>query len=92
MASHASETKSGVVTAKKSGNFYFDAGYALFAKRPSRPLPSLHIHAQRGVKETGEDEIRGVTNGDDAVLANARFIGANDGVGAWATKDKGHAA
>lgn len=36
--------------------------------------------------------IRGITNGDDAVLAGDNFIGANDGVGAWATKPKGHAA
>lgn len=36
--------------------------------------------------------IRGVTNGDDAVLVSDSFIGANDGVGAWATKDRGHAA
>lgn len=36
--------------------------------------------------------IRGVTNGDDAVLVSDYFIGANDGVGAWATKEKGHAA
>jgi serine/threonine protein phosphatase PrpC len=36
--------------------------------------------------------IRGVTNGDDAVLVGENFIGANDGVGAWATKEKGHAA
>lgn len=36
--------------------------------------------------------IRGVTNGDDAVLVSDSFIGANDGVGAWATREKGHAA
>jgi serine/threonine protein phosphatase PrpC len=36
--------------------------------------------------------IRGVTNGDDAVLVSECFIAANDGVGAWAQKDKGHAA
>ena len=36
--------------------------------------------------------IRGITNGDDAVLVGENFIGANDGVGAWATRDKGHAA
>lgn len=36
--------------------------------------------------------IRGITNGDDAVLVSENFIGANDGVGAWATKEKGHAA
>ena len=36
--------------------------------------------------------IRGITNGDDAVLVSENFICANDGVGAWATRDKGHAA
>jgi hypothetical protein len=36
--------------------------------------------------------IRGVTNGDDAVLVSESFIAANDGVGAWATREKGHAA
>jgi len=36
--------------------------------------------------------IRGVTNGDDAVLVSDSFIGANDGVGAWATRERGHAA
>jgi serine/threonine protein phosphatase PrpC len=36
--------------------------------------------------------IRGVTNGDDAVLVSDYFIGANDGVGAWATRERGHAA
>jgi len=36
--------------------------------------------------------IRGITNGDDAVLVSDNFIGANDGVGAWAHKEKGHSA
>jgi len=36
--------------------------------------------------------IRGITNGDDAVLVGENFIGANDGVGAWATRERGHAA
>jgi hypothetical protein len=36
--------------------------------------------------------IRGITNGDDAVLVSERFVCANDGVGAWATREKGHAA
>ena len=35
--------------------------------------------------------IRGITNGDDAVLVGENFIGANDGVGAWATRKNGHA-
>ena len=36
--------------------------------------------------------IRGITNGDDAVLVSERLIAANDGVGAWAQKERGHAA
>ena len=38
--------------------------------------------------------IRGITNGDDAVIIGAgqRFIAVNDGVGAWAQKERGHAA
>ena len=36
--------------------------------------------------------IRGITNGDDAILVGEYFIGANDGVGAWATRERGHAA
>ena len=36
--------------------------------------------------------IRGITNGDDAVLVSENMIAANDGVGAWAQKEKGHAA
>lgn len=87
--------------------FYFEAGYALFAKRPSRPFPPpflslpstsfsepLSTHNQsrdRRPKVNGE-MIRGVTNGDDAVLVSDYFIGANDGVGAWATRERGHAA
>ncbi|SPN96741.1 uncharacterized protein DNG_00261 [Cephalotrichum gorgonifer] len=35
--------------------------------------------------------IRGRTNGDDAVYASDYFIGANDGVGAWSTRPRGHA-
>ena len=33
-----------------------------------------------------------MTNGDDAVLASRTLICANDGVGAWATREKGNAA
>ncbi|KAK2738506.1 hypothetical protein FQN57_007021 [Myotisia sp. PD_48] len=36
--------------------------------------------------------IRGLTNGDDAILVAPDFLGVNDGVGAWATKTQGHAA
>jgi hypothetical protein len=87
--------------------FYFEAGYALFAKRPSRPFPppflslpstsfseplSTHNKSRDRRPRVNGEMIRGVTNGDDAVLVSENFIGANDGVGAWATREKGHAA
>lgn len=87
--------------------FYFETGYALFAKRPSRPFPppflsmpsgsfsdplTTHTRSRDRRSFVNGEMIRGVTNGDDAVLAEENFIGANDGVGAWATKEKGHAA
>ena len=87
--------------------FYFDTGYALFAKRPSRPFPppflsppsgsfsdplSTHNHSRDRRSYVNGEMIRGVTNGDDAILVGENFIGANDGVGAWATRPKGHAA
>ncbi|KAF2682626.1 hypothetical protein K458DRAFT_390549 [Lentithecium fluviatile CBS 122367] len=87
--------------------FYFEAGYALFAKRPSRPFPppflsmpstsfseplSTHHKSRDRRPQVNGEMIRGVTNGDDAVLVSDNFIGANDGVGAWATREKGHAA
>ncbi|KAJ9613095.1 hypothetical protein H2200_003036 [Cladophialophora chaetospira] len=38
--------------------------------------------------------VRGITNGDDAIIIGAdhRFIAVNDGVGAWAQRERGHAA
>ncbi|EXJ74812.1 uncharacterized protein A1O5_01508 [Cladophialophora psammophila CBS 110553] len=38
--------------------------------------------------------VRGITNGDDAIIISAarNFIAVNDGVGAWAQKERGHAA
>ncbi|KAF2756760.1 hypothetical protein EJ05DRAFT_502253 [Pseudovirgaria hyperparasitica] len=92
---------------KSKAPFYFEAGYALFAKRPSRPFPppflsypsgsfsdplSTH-HRSRDRRSYYDGEmIRGITNGDDAVLVSDNFICANDGVGAWAHREKGHAA
>ncbi|PHH67231.1 hypothetical protein CDD81_3000 [Ophiocordyceps australis] len=86
--------------------FRFETGIGLFAKRPPRPFPPpfssppsasfsdpLSTHHQsrdRRVVVNGE-LIRGFTNGDDAVYASEYFIGANDGVGAWATRPRGHA-
>jgi hypothetical protein len=87
--------------------FYFEAGYALFAKRHSRAFPppflslpstsfseplSTHNNSRDRRPTVNGEMIRGVTNGDDAVLVSDYFIGANDGVGAWGTREKGHAA
>ena len=87
--------------------FYFDAGHALFAKRASRPFPppfvsptspsfsdplTTHDHSRDRRSFINGEIIRGITNGDDAVLIGENFIGANDGVGAWSTREKGHAA
>lgn len=87
--------------------FYFETGYALYAKRPSRPFPppflslpsgsfsdplSTHNRSRDRRSFVNGEMIRGVTNGDDAVLVEENFIGANDGVGAWDTRPKGHAA
>lgn len=92
---------------KSKSPFYFEAGYALFAKRPSRPFPppflsypsgsfsdplSTHNKSRDRRPSVDGDMIRGITNGDDAVLVSDNFIGANDGVGAWAHKERGHAA
>lgn len=85
--------------------FRFDTGIALFAKRKPRPFPppflsppsgsfsdalSTHDRASAGPR-VNREPIRGHTNGDDAVLATPSFICANDGVGAWSTRPRGHA-
>lgn len=88
--------------------FYFETGYAAFAKRPSRPFPppflsrpsgsfsdplTTHARSRDRRPSVAGQYIRGITNGDDAVIINGQhFIGVNDGVGAWATKERGHAA
>ncbi|KAL8776792.1 MAG: hypothetical protein Q9213_008129 [Squamulea squamosa] len=92
---------------KPKSPFYFDTGYALYAKRPSRPFPppflsmpsgsfsdplSTHNRSRDRRSYVNGEMIRGITNGDDAVLVGENFIGANDGVGAWAQKERGHAA
>lgn len=97
----------GSATKNSKCPFYFEAGYAVFAKRRSRPFPppflsipsgsfsdplSTHNQSRDRRPEVNGDLIRGVTNGDDAVLVNENFVCANDGVGAWAQKEKGHAA
>jgi hypothetical protein len=95
-------------TAEQSKSpFYFEAGYALFAKRRSKPFPppflsvpsgsfsdplSTHDRSRDRRPTVNGELIRGITNGDDAVLVSENFIAANDGVGAWAQREKGHAA
>ncbi|EGX92195.1 Protein phosphatase 2C-related protein [Cordyceps militaris CM01] len=80
--------------------FRFETGIGVFAKRPPRPFPppflsrpsasfSDPLSTHRAVVD-GE-AIRGLTNGDDAIYASDYFICANDGVGAWATRPRGHA-
>ncbi|KAF2662825.1 hypothetical protein K491DRAFT_584030 [Lophiostoma macrostomum CBS 122681] len=96
-----------IPNSKPKSPFYFEAGYALYAKRPSRAFPppflsnpstsfseplSTHDKSRDRRPTVNGQMIRGVTNGDDAVLVSDSFIGANDGVGAWATKERGHAA
>ncbi|MCJ1378160.1 hypothetical protein MMC17_001256 [Xylographa soralifera] len=91
---------------KTKSPFYFDTGYALYAKRPPRPFPppflslpsgsfsdplSTHHRSRDRRPYVNGEMIRGITNGDDAILVEENFIGANDGVGAWATRPKGHA-
>ncbi|KAK3394596.1 phosphatase 2C-like domain-containing protein [Podospora didyma] len=87
--------------------FRFDTGIGLFAKRTPRPFPppflsppsgsfsdplSTHNRSRdRRPAYVGEQLIQGFTNGDDAVFASDYFICANDGVGAWSTKPRGHA-
>lgn len=86
--------------------FRFETGFALFAKRKPRPFPPpflsppsgsfsdpLSTHHQSRDKRAfvGGELIRGWTNGDDAVYASDHFICANDGVGAWSARPRGHA-
>lgn len=86
--------------------FYFLTGYAGWAKRPSRPFPppffsppsgsfsdplSTHNRSRDRRPKVNGEMILGVTNGDDAMLVTENFLAANDGVGAWAQKERGHA-
>ncbi|KAF2278192.1 uncharacterized protein EI97DRAFT_431458 [Westerdykella ornata] len=106
-SSSSHNSSSTEISTKPKSPFYFEAGYALYAKRPSRPFPppflsypsgsfseplSTHNRSRDRRATVNGELIRGVTNGDDAVIVGENFIGANDGVGAWAQKEKGHAA
>ncbi|KAK9860737.1 hypothetical protein MYU51_005953 [Penicillium brevicompactum] len=87
--------------------FRFETGYALCAKRPSRPFPppflsppstsfsdplTTHGLSQDKRLSVKGELVRGLNNGDDAIIVAENFIGVDDGVGAWATKPQGHAA
>lgn len=87
--------------------FRFDTGVSLFAKRPPRPFPppflsppsgsfsdplSTHDRSRDRRKAYVDGQlIKGFTNGDDAVFASEYFVCANDGVGAWSARPRGHA-
>src|ERR1700722_7104569 len=88
--------------------FYFETGYAVYAKRASRAFPppflslpsgsfsdplTTHTNVRDRRPFVNGQLIKGRTNGDDAVLIGGQnFLVVNDGVGAWAQKDRGHAA
>ncbi|EEY19990.1 rRNA-processing protein UTP23 [Verticillium alfalfae VaMs.102] len=86
--------------------YRFETGIALFAKQAPRPFPppflsrpsnsfsdalSTHDHSRDRRARVNGEIILGKTNGDDAVYASDYFICANDGVGAWSTRPRGHA-
>lgn len=87
--------------------YRFETGYALCAKRPSRPFPppflsppsssfsdplTTHSLSQDKRLSVQGELVRGLNNGDDAIIVAENFIGVDDGVGAWATRPHGHAA
>lgn len=87
--------------------YRFETGIGLFAKRTPRPFPPPFLSPPSGsfsdplsTHNRSRDRrqayvdgqlILGYTNGDDAVFASDYFICANDGVGAWSTRPRGHA-
>ncbi|KAJ5819908.1 hypothetical protein N7474_005499 [Penicillium riverlandense] len=92
---------------KPPSPFRFETGYALCAKRPSRPFPppflsppsssfsdplTTHSLSQDKRLSVAGERVRGLNNGDDAVLVAENCIAVDDGVGAWATRPRGHAA
>ena len=88
--------------------FYFETGYSAFARRASRPFPppflpspsgslsdplTAHTHFGDRLPSVNGEIIQGLTNGDDALIIGGQcFLGVNDGVGAWAERQRGHAA
>jgi len=88
--------------------WYLETGYSIFAKRPTRAFPppfvsypsgsfsdplTTHNRPRYRHPKVGEELLRGITNGDDAILIDGQnFLAVNDGVGAWAQKERGHAA
>lgn len=88
--------------------WYFETAYSIFAKRPTRAFPPpfvsypsgsfsdpLTTHNRPDVRRPKVEGqlLRGITNGDDAVIIDgSNFLAVNDGVGAWAQKERGHAA
>ncbi|CRK26944.1 hypothetical protein BN1708_000729 [Verticillium longisporum] len=65
-----------------------------FLSRPSNSFSdalSTHDHSRDRRARVNGEIILGKTNGDDAVYASDYFICANDGVGAWSTRPRGHA-
>ncbi|KAI9828623.1 MAG: hypothetical protein M1832_001726 [Thelocarpon impressellum] len=106
-ASSSAAAAGNAAAARSRQPFYFESGCGLFAKRQSRPFPppflsppsgsfseplSTHNRSRDRRPEVNGKIIRGLTNGDDAVLMEENFVGADDGVGAWSTRPKGHAA
>ena len=102
----AEDLTESIVSARSTRPFYFVSGCGLHPKRPSRPFPPpflsppsattsdrLSTDEQRRERQpqVNGEIIRGLSNGDDAVLMGDNFIGADDGVGAWSTRPKGHA-
>ncbi|KAJ9134005.1 Phosphatase 2C-like domain-containing protein [Pleurostoma richardsiae] len=86
--------------------YRFETGIGLFAKRTPRPFPppflsppsgsfsdplSTHHRSRDRRAFVNGKLIQGCTNGDDAVFASEYFIAANDGVGAWSARPRGHA-
>ncbi|CUS10176.1 unnamed protein product [Tuber aestivum] len=84
----------------------FKTSFSLFAKRAPRPFPppfnsppasslsdALSTNdPSRIPTPEGATFLRGITNGDDAILHRHNHLGVADGVGAWNTKVAGHAA